>query len=64
MLDPGKNAALDQAIENLVEILPPMLYRYYRALLQQGFTEEESMTLIVHYQHETIHGSRDNADEG
>ena len=42
-------AAIDQAAALLSDNFPPMWRRLYEALLDQGFTEVESMKLLQTY---------------
>jgi len=49
MLDPKQRAEMDQAMEGLVELLPPMWRRLYTACIAEGFTETESFALVKVY---------------
>ena len=45
MLDPWKEAELDQAKAELAEILPSLWWSMFSSLLKQGFKRDEAMEL-------------------
>lgn len=45
MLDPKKNAEIDQGIQGMVEILPPLMKGLFDGFVEKGFTEVQALEL-------------------
>ena len=48
-LDPKVLAEFDQASQLVAETIPPLLYRLYVNLVDEGFTSEQAMDLVKSY---------------
>ena len=49
MLDNGKMAKIDQGQAFLIEYLPKTWYGIYKNCIREGFTEEQTMSLLKSY---------------
>ena len=49
MIDPGKQAELDQAYTNLGETLSSLWWAIYHRCVDIGFTEDQAMNLLQAY---------------
>ena len=49
MLDPKKQAELEQAASLLIEFYPPVWRQMYDCLIREGFSESESFRLVQTY---------------
>ena len=47
MLDPRKQQEFEQAQAMLTETIPPMIWEMYVKFKQEGFREEQSMSLVI-----------------
>lgn len=45
MLDPKVMAEFDQSLEGFIETFPRLLWRFYKASMEQGFSEQQAMEL-------------------
>lgn len=49
MLDPKKQAEIDQCMAGIAETLPPMIRQLYVGLLKEGFSEPDAMAITKMY---------------
>lgn len=49
MIDPKKSANIDQATSFMTEVLPSLWRRLYLRLIEEGFNESDSLTLLKVY---------------
>lgn len=54
---PKELADADQAFKLIVETTPPHLWQYYRACVDSGFTDDQSMRILLKHM-ETILSAR------
>ena len=47
MVDPKKQAEMDQALEQFTQTIPKMLWSLYSALILEGFTIDQAMAIIL-----------------
>lgn len=61
MIEPSKLAKFDQALEELIQTWPSMLWRFNEGLKEQGFNQNEALLLTMEYMKQLMGQGKDRS---